>query len=251
MMKRNLRAGSKRQQKNNSAWNRIWRLLRWPFWILLIGFIAYQSFILAQVIWYRWNNPQTTAFMNAERDRLKTKQPLANITQKWVPYSAISLSVKQAVIAAEDSGFALHDGVDWESIEKAARENIRSGKVKRGGSTITMQLAKNLFLSSDRSYLRKAQELLITGMLEVALDKKRILELYLNTAEWGVGVFGIEAAAWHYFGIPASQVDAMQAAWLASVLPSPKRFDRNRESDYLTERAFIILDRMPKVALPR
>lgn len=182
---------------------------------------------------------------------MRAKGVSSVIRQTWVPYAAISVSVKQAVIAAEDSGFAFHDGVDWESIEKAARENIRRGQVRRGGSTITMQLAKNLFLSSDRSYLRKAQELVITGMLEVVMDKRRILELYLNTAEWGVGVFGVEAAARHYFGVPASQVDAMQAAWLASVLPSPKRFDRNRESDYLTDRAFVILERMPKVALPR
>lgn len=229
----------------------IWRFLRWPFWLLLIGFLGYQTVIFSQVVWFRWNNPQATAFMDAERVRLAAATPSSRITQTWVPYSAIAITVKQAVIAAEDSGFAFHDGVDWEAIEKAARENIRRGQVKRGGSTITMQLAKNLFLSSDRSYSRKAQELIITGMLELTLDKRRILELYLNTAEWGIGVFGVEAAARHYFGVSAAQVDAMQAAWLASVLPSPKRFDRNRESDYLTERAFIILERMPKVALPR
>jgi monofunctional glycosyltransferase len=239
------------QQSRRPKTNKIWRGLRWAFLFLLIGFVAYQSYIFAHVIWFRWNNPETTAFMDAERDRLIAKRLPANLAHKWVPYSAISTNAKQAVIAAEDSGFALHDGVDWESIEKAAKDNLRRGKIKRGGSTITMQLAKNLFLSSDRSYLRKAQELLITGMLEITLDKKRILELYLNTAEWGVGVFGIEAAARHYFGISALQLDPMQAAWLASVLPSPKRFDRNRESDYLTEQAFVILDRMPKVALPR
>lgn len=227
---------------------RVWWLIRWLLGLALLGLLAYQAVIFAQVLWFQSNNPETTAFMRAENDRLQ-----ANITirQRWVPYAAISLSVKRAVIAAEDSGFAFHDGVDWESIEKSARENTRAGKVRRGGSTITMQLAKNLFLSSDRSYLRKLQELIITGMLEAALDKRRILELYLNTAEWGVGVFGIEAAAYHYFGVPASQIDAMQAAWLASVLPSPKRFDRNRESEYLTQRAFVILERMPKVALPR
>jgi monofunctional glycosyltransferase len=227
------------------------QVLLWSVGLIVGGILVYQSFIFAQVVWFRWNNPQTTAFIDAERDRLQAKGASGAIRQTWVPYAAISVSVKQAVIAAEDSGFAFHDGVDWESIEKAARENFRRGQVRRGGSTITMQLAKNLFLSSDRSYLRKAQEFVITGMLEVVMDKRRILELYLNTAEWGVGVFGVEAAARHYFGVPASQVDAMQAAWLASVLPSPKRFDRNRESEYLTERAFVILERMPKVALPR
>jgi monofunctional biosynthetic peptidoglycan transglycosylase len=155
------------------------------------------------------------------------------------------------VIAAEDSGFSRHDGVDWEAIERAARENLRQGKIRRGGSTITMQLAKNLFLSSERSYLRKGQEFMITVMLELVLDKRRILELYLNTAEWGVGVFGIEAASRHYFGIPAGQVDAMQAAWLASILPAPKRFDRNRESEWISEKSLIILERMDKVSVPR
>lgn len=239
------------KQRHRSPPNPIWRLLRWPFWLAVIGLIAYQSVIFAQVVWFRWNNPQTTAFINAERERLRTSKSNVIIRQTWVPYSGISVPLKQAVIAAEDSGFAFHDGIDWESIEKAARENMRRGKVKRGGSTITMQLAKNLFLSSDRSYLRKIQELVITGMLEVVMDKRRILELYLNTAEWGIGVFGVEAAAHHYFGRSAAQIDPMQAAWLASVLPSPKRFDRHRESDYLAERSFVILERMPKVALPR
>lgn len=226
------------------------RLLRWTISLALLGLLSYQALIYVQVVWFRWNNPQTTAFIEAERDRLAAQKSTLTIRQNWVPYASISTQVKRAVISAEDAGFASHDGVDWESIEKAARENIQSGKVRRGGSTITMQLAKNLFLSSDRSYVRKAQEMVITGMLELTLSKQRILELYLNTAEWGVGVFGIEAAARHYFGISASQVDSMQAAWLASVLPSPKRFDRNRESDYLAQQAFVILDRMPKVKLP-
>jgi monofunctional biosynthetic peptidoglycan transglycosylase len=141
--------------------------------------------------------------------------------------------------------------VDWEAMEKAARENFKKGKIRRGGSTITMQLAKNLFLSSERSYLRKAQELIITGMLEAALDKRRILEIYLNVAEWGVGVFGIEAASRHYFGISAQEVSPEQAAWLASILPAPRRFDRNRESAWILEKSLVILDRMPRVAIPK
>jgi monofunctional glycosyltransferase len=237
-------------RKNHRNKFSVMRIARWVLGLALFALVAYQTFLFAQVIALRWNNPQTTAFIDAERQRLASQKLNVKIRQKWVPYSSIATPVKRAVIAAEDAGFALHDGVDWESIEKAARENIRHGQVRRGGSTITMQLAKNLFLSSDRSYARKAQELVITGMLELALDKQRILELYLNTAEWGLGVFGIEAAAQHYFGSSASQLDAMQAAWLASVLPSPKRFDRNRESDYLTQRAFIILERMSLVALP-
>jgi monofunctional glycosyltransferase len=226
------------------------KILRWAIGLVLLGLLAYQAILFAQVVWFRWYNPQTTAFIKAERERLGSQNATLKIRQKWVPYASISTQAKRAVIAAEDSGFASHDGVDWESIEKAARENLQRGKIRRGGSTITMQLAKNLFLSSDRTYIRKAQELIITGMLELALSKQRILELYLNTAEWGLGVFGIEAAAQHYFSISAAELDSMQAAWLASVLPSPKRFDRNRESDYLAQQAFVILDRMPKVKLP-
>ena len=244
-----MKARRKTSSKHRNAG--VWRFLRWPFWLMLIAFLGVQSFFFVQVVWFKWNNPASTAFMDAERDRLSQAKSSVRIRQVWVPYNAISVPLKQAVIAAEDSAFAFHDGVDWEAIEKAARENMRRGQVRRGGSTITMQLAKNLFLSSERSYIRKAQELIIAAMLELTHDKRRILELYLNTAEWGLGVFGIEAAARHYFGVTASQLDAMQAAWLASVLPAPKRFDRIRESDYLTERSFIILERMPKVSLPK
>ena len=229
----------------------IWKFLRWPFWIAVIALLAYESTIFAQVVWFRWNNPESTAFIDAERERLvQVKSPL-RIRQQWVGYQNISRFAKQAVIAAEDSGFVSHDGVDWEAIEKAAQENLKRGKIRRGGSTITMQLAKNLFLSSDRSYLRKGQELVIAAMLEMVMDKRRILELYLNTAEWGLAVFGIEAAARYYFDVPASQLDPMQSAWLASVLPAPKRFDRQRDSEWISEQALTILERMPKVAIPK
>lgn len=240
-----------RRRKSPGLLGRIWRILRWPFLFLLGIVIAYESVIFARVVWLRWDNPTSTAFMDAERERLIEKGQSSKIRQTWVSYGAIALSAKQAVIAAEDSGFTQHDGVEWEAIEKAAKENLKQGKIRRGGSTITMQLAKNLFLSSEKSYLRKTQEFIITGMLEVALTKRRILELYLNTAEWGVGVFGIEAAAWHYFERSASELDALQAAWLASVLPSPKRADRNRNLEWISERSLIILERMPKVAVPR
>lgn len=246
-----MKRSSRPKKSLSTRSNPIWKLVRILLWLLILGILIYQAVIFAQVVWYRSNDPKSTAFIDAERDRLAAQKSVIQVNQRWVPYSSISISVKQAVIAAEDSAFTSHDGVDWESIEKAALENLRSGKVRRGGSTITMQLAKNLFLSSDRSYIRKAQELVITVMLELVLDKKRILELYLNTAQWGNGVFGIGAAARHYFGISALEIDRMQAAWLASVLPAPKRFDRQRESEYLTERAFIILERMPKVSIPQ
>ena len=228
----------------------LWRIIRWPLALFVVVVLSYQVVIFSSVVWMRWNNPGSTAFMDLERERLASLRPAVKIRQTWVPYNAISRSIKQAVIAAEDSGFSQHDGIDWEAMERAARENLKRGKIRRGGSTITMQLAKNLFLSPERSYLRKAQEVVAAGMMELVLDKRRILELYLNVAEWGVGVFGIEAASRHYFGVSASALDPIQSAWLASILPAPRRFDRQRESEWISEKSLIILERMPKVALP-
>jgi monofunctional biosynthetic peptidoglycan transglycosylase len=230
---------------------RMWRWLRWPVGLLVGLVLVAQLFFFTQVVWLRFVDPTTTSFMRAEQARLSMVQSRPVVLRhRWVDYSRISSQAKRAVVAAEDSGFTQHDGIDWEAIEKAARDNLRKGKIKRGGSTITMQLAKNLFLSSERSFVRKAQEVVLTGMLELVHDKRRILELYLNVAEWGVGVFGIEAAAQHYFGIPAAALTAEQSAWLAAILPAPRRYDRNRQSDWLQEKSIIILERMPKVAIP-
>ena len=214
-------------------------------------FFSIQVYFFVQVIWYMEFNPKETAFMLAEKNRLSALNPPQAITKQWVPYEKMSLSIKQAVIASEDTNFTVHDGVDWNALEKAAKENATQGKIKRGGSTITMQLSKNLFLSAQQSYIRKAQEMIITGMLEVVLSKKRILEIYLNVAEWGVGIFGIEAAAKHYFGISASQLSPQQAAWLAAILPAPRRFDQKmRNSSIATNKADIILNRMRLVKIP-
>ncbi len=226
------------------------RWLRWPIATLLTVVAVYQAYLFMSVAWLANNNPVTTAFITAEKDRLAQQKPVKPIRQTWVPYGAISSNLKRAVLAAEDSGFTEHDGVEWDAIEKAALENLKKGKIKRGGSTITMQLAKNLFLSADRSLLRKGQELIITFMIEAALDKRRILEIYLNVAEWGEGVFGIEAAARHYYGVSARELSAEQSAWLASILPAPKRFDKNRGSAFVRNKAEVIQARMPQVALP-
>ena len=150
------------------------------------------------------------------------------------------MNLKRAVIASEDANFTEHEGVDWDAIERAHEANRRKGKVVRGGSTITMQLAKNLFLSGERSYLRKAQEIAITYMIEALMDKRRILELYLNVAEWGEGVFGCEAGARHHFGVPAAQLSAGQGARMAAMLPRPRFYDRNRSSAYLERRSATI-----------
>lgn len=226
------------------------RWLKWPFAALLTLVVIYQAYLFMSVAWLATNNPATTAFITAEKDRLTQQKSAKSIRQTWVPYASISANLKRAVLAAEDSGFAEHDGVEWEAIEKAALENLQKGKIKRGGSTITMQLAKNLFLSADRSLLRKGQELVITFMLEAVLEKRRILEIYLNVAEWGEGVFGIEAAARHYYGVSARQLTVEQSAWLASILPAPKRFDKNRGSAFIRGKAEVIQARMPQVALP-
>lgn len=223
---------------------------KWGFLLFFAAVFLYQIAVLTQVVWFRWFDPQTSAFIQAEKQRLSQLTPPKKIEQQWVAYQDISTYAKRAVISAEDTGFVDHQGIEWEAIERAFRANFESGAIRFGGSTITMQLAKNLFLSSDRSYIRKVQEVIITFMLEAVMDKQRILELYLNVAEWGVGVFGIEAAAQHYYGRSAARLTARQAAWLASILPSPKRYDVNRRSRWVERKTGIILRRMPQVIVP-
>jgi monofunctional biosynthetic peptidoglycan transglycosylase len=173
------------------------------------------------------------------------------LRHEWVSYDDISRHVKRAVIAAEDSNFSEHAGVDWDALEKAYAKNARRGRVVAGGSTITQQLAKNVFLTGDRSYIRKAQEFIITFMLEFWMDKRRIFEIYLNVVEWGEGVFGIEAAAQHYFRVPAAKLQPQQAARLAAMLPNPRYFDKNRNDRRLLGKTNIILRRMGAAELPK
>lgn len=225
---------------------RLWQLTVW----LLAALLLYQAYLFGSVVWYRWFDPQQTAFMAAEAKRLSRLDPPKSITHTWVPYDRISTHAKRAVIASEDTGFMSHQGVEWEALKQAFRTNRASGQVRFGGSTITMQVAKNLFLSSDRSYVRKAQEIVIALMIEAVWDKERVLEVYLNVAEWGVGVFGIEAAAQHYFGVPANRLNTRQAAWLASILPAPRRYDQNRRSSWVERKTGIVIRRMPQVQIP-
>ena len=154
------------------------------------------------------------------------------------------------MIASEDANFAEHDGVDWVALEKAYAKNNTKHKVVGGGSTITQQLAKNLFLSGSRSYLRKGQEMVIAFMLETVMGKERILEIYLNVVEFGRGVFGAEAAARHYYGVPAASLNAAQAARLAVMLPNPRFYDRHRDTNYLARRTSLIMKRMNSAELP-
>jgi monofunctional biosynthetic peptidoglycan transglycosylase len=199
--------------------------------------LALQFWYLAHLIHWREHDPPSTAFIRAQQSALAASGTKARIDQRWVGYDRISVHLKRAVIAAEDANFPSHEGVDWDSIDRALERNVKRGKVVGGGSTITMQLAKNLFLSSDRSYWRKAQEVVIAFMIERVMTKRRILEIYLNVAEWGVGVFGAEAAARHHFGVTAAQLGPEQAARLAAMLPRPRYYDRHRDSAALARRS--------------
>lgn len=229
------------------------RALRWAWRLLLLAvlaLLALQLWYLGCIAYWKYENPRETAFMERELDRLQAKNAKAQLRQQWVPYERISAHLKRAVVTSEDARFVEHEGVDWEAVQKAYEENLKRGRPAKGGSTISQQLAKNLFLSSDRSYLRKAQELVITTMLEWVWDKRRILEVYLNVVEWGEGVFGAEAAARHYFGVGAGQLGPEQAARLAAFLPSPKRYGRIRSGPYLDGRTAAILRYMPSAQIP-
>ena len=184
----------------------------------------------------RATNPPVTALMTARQAQAEAQGLTIGRHWVWVPLARISPQLRQAVVAAEDASFFTHEGFDWEGIKEAAKYNLEAGELKRGGSTITQQLAKNLYLSSERSLFRKAREALITRSLEHQLTKARILELYLNVAEWGQGVYGAEAAARHHFQKSSQDLTADEAAWLAAILPSPRRYDPIRKTMALTRR---------------
>jgi len=197
------------------------RWLRRTLLLLLIVLTTIQAWYLCWVVYWRWHNPALTAFMSHAQERLAARNPPARLKQQWIAYGRISGNLKRAVVAAEDARFIEHEGVDWEALEKAYEQNRKRGRPAHGGSTISQQLAKNLFLSAHRTYLRKVQELLITWMVEAVWNKRRILEVYLNVAEWGDGVFGAQAAARHYFGVDAASLSPEQAAQMAAMLPAP------------------------------
>ena len=217
---------------------------------LVALFVIVQTYFAAMILWYRWQPPRETAFMAQRLEELHAKDPKAAIRYTWVPYARISSHLKRAVVAAEDAKFLEHDGFDWEGIAKAREKNAKKGRVVAGGSTITQQLAKNLFLSPDKSYLRKGEEAIIAAMMEALLPKQRILELYLNVIEWGNGVFGAEAAARRYYNAPSAGLGPEASARLASMIPSPRRFERNPGSEYLDGRVATILARMPSAEIP-
>lgn len=229
------------------------RLARWAGWFAIAAaaaFVAYEASILARLAWWRSHDPASTAFMDERLERMREKKPGAKLRHKWVPYERISGSLKRAIVAAEDAKFADHEGFDWEALQKAWEKNQKRGKVVAGGSTISQQLSKNLFLTGSRTPWRKAQEAMITVMMEGVMDKRRILEIYLNVIEWGDGVFGAEAAARHYFGTSAAALSPAQAARLAAMVPNPRFYDRNRGTPWLERKTAIILDRMGAAEVP-
>jgi monofunctional biosynthetic peptidoglycan transglycosylase len=229
------------------------RLARFAGWLALALaaiFLAVQLSFVARLWWWKDHDPRDTAFMEASLERLRAKKPDAVLKHAWVPYDRISPSLKRAIVAAEDARFAEHEGFDWEAIEKAIEKNRKKGKVVVGASTISQQLAKNLFLSAERTPWRKGQEALITVMMEHILSKRRILEIYLNVIEWGDGVFGAEAAARHYYGTSAAALDADSAARLAAMVPNPRFYDRNRNTAWLGRKTRMILARMPAAEVP-
>jgi len=226
------------------------RFLGWGLAGLFLAFVVVQVWYLLHIAYWTRFDPQRTSFMESRLEGMRARNPKAELRHQWVDYGRISVQLKRAVIVAEDAKFVDHEGFDWEGIQRALEKNQRRGRVVAGGSTISQQLAKNLFLSGERSVLRKGQEALITIMLEAVMDKRRILEIYLNVAEWGEGVFGAEAAARHHYGVSAAALTPWQAARLAAMLPRPRYYDRNRSARYLEQYTERILARMPSAQVP-
>ena len=223
----------------------------WRFFLFLIAAVlAYQLWILGHVVYWNFYNPSTSAFMQDRLHDLRNKDSTMALRTQWMPYERISPHLKRAIIAAEDGKFLEHEGFDFEAIQKAYEKNLKKGKLVAGGSTISQQLAKNLFLSGENTPWRKIQEAIITLMLERVMSKRRILEIYLNIIEWGNGVFGAEAAIRYYYGVSASSVTAEQAARLAAMVPDPRFYDRNRNTPWLLRKTDIILSRMASTQIP-
>jgi len=219
------------------------------FAITLAGWLLYNLWIFGHIVYWQYSNPSHTAFMKAQ-ENTKTHHATDFIRQRWIPYQKISVHLKRAVIATEDAKFMTHNGFDWNGIEVAMKKNMRRGKLVAGGSTISQQLAKNLFLSNKKTIWRKAEEAIITTMLESVMTKRRILEIYLNTIEWGEGVFGAEAASLHYFGVSAAHLSPAQAAKLAAMISNPRFYDANRYTKKLTRKTRVIIRHMKATRAP-
>ena len=228
----------------------IWRWLWRVTFAFLVIVLLYQAWIFTHIWWWVDHNPSTSAFMDTRLAQMQEQNPDAELRHKWVPYERISLNLKRALIASEDAKFVDHEGFDWEGIQKAYEKNLKKGKIVAGGSTISQQLAKNLFLSSRKAFWRKGEEAVITLMLEQMMSKRRIFEVYLNVIEWGNGVFGAEAAARYYYRTSAASLAPEQAAKLAAMVPNPRYYDTHRNARGLMKKTGIILARMPAAEVP-
>lgn len=211
---------------------------------LIVLLTLYQVWLFSHVWWWVDHNPSTSAFMDEQLTKLQQDDPEAELRYQWVTYERISPNLKRALIASEDAKFLDHEGFDWEGIQTAWEKNLKKGRIVAGGSTISQQLAKNLFLSSRKTPWRKGEEAIITLMLEKMMSKRRIFEIYLNVIEWGNGVFGAEAAARHYYKSSAAALSAPQAAKLAAMVPNPRYFDSHRSDRKLMRKSAIIQRRM-------
>lgn len=220
----------------------LWRWIIAPILVVVIVFHVLVAGLLGI-----WKNYPVSNSMFMVTHRISG----GTVNQKWVDYENIAKSTKQAVIASEDGQFIYHNGFDFDSIEKAMKKNEKLGKIQAGGSTITQQLAKNLFLTSHRSYIRKGEEAIITLMIEKMWDKKRILEVYLNVVEFGDGIYGVESASWHYFGKSARELTNAQSALLASMLTNPKHYQKNLKNKHLIKKQQVILKRLHASPLPK
>ena len=209
--------------------------------VLIVLGLVLLPYVLTPI--YSAGHPISTLMIG----RFLTGEP---VTRTWVDIDAVAPALPRSIVAAEDAKFCFHRGIDWDSVQDIIEDAQDGGEVTRGGSTITQQLAKNMFLSSSRSYIRKGQELVLAYMIEHVMSKERILELYLNVAEWGVGVFGAQAAAQHYFNTSAANLSASQSARLAAMLPNPRFYDTRRNSNYLNSRVGVLTRRMQMVDIP-
>lgn len=195
--------------------------------LLGLAFVLLQLWFFAHILWWQHHDPVSTRFMRLGLSELRQQNPDATLKHQWVSYDQISVHLKRAVVAAEDDHFMSHQGFDWAAIQRAMELNRDRGGRQFGASTLSQQLAKNLFLSPRRSYLRKGQEAIITVMIEQTWSKRRILEVYLNVVEWGTGVYGAEAAAQHYYRVSATRLGPVEASQLAVRLPAPRRFEHD------------------------
>lgn len=229
----------------------MFKWLKWLITAAIAAVVLFNVYAYGSMLFWRGVGPESTAFMRERMSKLKTEDPEAKLKYHWRPYDELSGHLKQALIASEDASFTQHDGFDWNGIRYAMRRNEKNGEVKAGGSTITQQLVKNLFLWEARSYVRKGEEAWLTLLLEGSTDKKRIYEIYLNVIEWGHGVYGAEAASQYYFKRSAQQLTKAQAARLASMVTRPRFYDDNRKSRALSNKTTIINRRMNAATVPK